>query len=206
MSLTDMPDTVTDTVTDTDTDADTDAGTDAGTDTGTRSAADPGGTLVVATLPTPMGPLSVAVDADGVVHRALFGAVSVLALPDAREVAPAEVPGPVADAMTRYLAGDLTALDTVPVRQPGGPFRQAAWAAMRTIRPGETVTYTELAELSGRPTAVRAAGSACAKNLVAPFVPCHRVVRSDGTLGGYAYGLDVKRALLEHERRHATAG
>lgn len=162
--------------------------------------------LVVTTLDTPMGPLSVAVDERGVVHRALFGAASVLALPDAREVAPADAPGPVADAVGRYLAGELTALDAVEVRQPGGPFRQAAWDAMRAIPPGETVTYTELAEMSGRPTAVRAAGSACAKNLVAPFVPCHRVVRSDGTLGGYAYGLDVKRALLEHERRHAAAG
>lgn len=162
-----------------------------------------GADLVVTTLTTPMGLLSVAVDADGVVHRALFGAASALALPDARRVAPEAVPGPVAGAVARYLAGELTALDEVTVRQPGGPFRQAAWEAMRTIPPGETVTYTELAELSGRPAAVRAAGSACAKNLVAPFVPCHRVVRSDGTLGGYAYGLDVKRALLEHERRHA---
>lgn len=164
-----------------------------------------GADLVVTTIPTPMGPLSVAVDAGGVVHRALFGAASALALPDARRVAPEDVPGPVADAVARYLTGDLAALDEVSVRQPGGPFRQAAWEAMRTIRPGETVTYTELAQLSGSPAAVRAAGSACAKNLVAPFVPCHRVVRSDGTLGGYAYGLDVKRALLEHERRFAAS-
>lgn len=162
--------------------------------------------LVITTFDTPMGPLSVAVDEAGVVHRSVFGTAPVLALPVARTVAPTEVPGPVADAVARYLAGDLAALDAVQVRQPGGPFRQAAWEAMRRIPPGGTVTYTELAEMSGRPTAVRAAGSACAKNLVAPFVPCHRVVRSDGTLGGYAYGLDAKRALLAHERRHAAAG
>ncbi len=160
--------------------------------------------LVVTTLGTPMGPLSVAVDDASVVHRALFGPASVLDLPGARAVAPADAPGPVADAVARYLAGDLAALDAVEVSQPGGPFRQAAWAAMRAIPPGETVSYSELAEMTGRPTAVRAAGSACARNLVAPFVPCHRVVRSDGTLGGYAYGLEVKRALLEHERRHAA--
>lgn len=159
--------------------------------------------VVVATLDTPVGPLSVAVDADGVVQRALFGSVAALALPDARAVAPGDLPGPVAGAVARYFDGELTALDEVRVSQPGGPFRQAAWVAMRAIPPGETVTYSELAGMSGRPTAVRAAGSACARNLVAPFVPCHRVVRSDGTLGGYAYGLDVKRALLEHERRHA---
>lgn len=174
---------------------------------GTNHTQQPGavGDLVVTTLDTPMGPLSLAVDEAGVVHRALFGSTAVLGLPQARTVPPAEVPGPVADAVGRYLDGELTALDVVEVRQPGGPFRQAAWAAMRAVPPGETVTYRELAELSGRPTAVRAAGSACAKNLVAPFVPCHRVVRSDGTLGGYAYGLDVKRALLEHERRHAAS-
>lgn len=163
------------------------------------------GSVVVTTLTTPMGPLSIAVDVAGVVHRALFGEASALALPGAPVVAAEDVPGPVVEAVARYLAGELTALDVVEVHQPGGPFRQAAWAAMRTIAPGETVTYAELAQMSGRPTAVRAAGSACAKNLVAPFVPCHRVVRSDGTLGGYAYGLAVKSALLEHERRHAQA-
>jgi methylated-DNA-[protein]-cysteine S-methyltransferase len=157
--------------------------------------------LLVATLPTPMGPLSVAVDAAGVVRRSLFGEAGVLALPDARRVAPADLPGPVADAVERYLAGEVAALGEVEVAQVGGPFRQAAWAAMRTIAPGETVTYAELAAMAGRPTAVRAAGSACATNTVAPFVPCHRVVRSDGTLGGYAWGLEVKQALLAHERR-----
>ena len=163
------------------------------------------GTWVVTTLETPMGPLSVAVDGDGVVHRALFGPASVIAVPGARTVAPDDVPGPVVDAVARYLAGELSALDVVRVQQPGGPFRQAAWEAMRAIPPGETATYAQVARRSGNPAAVRAAGSACARNLVAPFVPCHRVVRSDGTLGGYAYGLAVKQALLDHERRHGAA-
>src|SRR5690606_27330929 len=114
-----------------------------------------------------------------------------------------DLPGEVADAVARYTAGDVGALDRVPVRQPGGPFVQAVWEAMRDIGAGGTISYTELAARAGRPTAVRAAASACARNLVAPFVPCHRVVRSDGTLGGYAYGLAVKAALLEHERTHA---
>ena len=157
--------------------------------------------LVIGTLETPVGPLTVAAAPDGVVHRALFGGRAVLGLPDADVVAPADLPGPVADAVARYWAGELGALDEVEVAQPGGPFRQAAWAAMRRIPAGTTVTYTELAARAGRPAAVRAAGSACARNLVAPFVPCHRVVRADGTLGGYAYGLDVKRALLAHEQR-----
>ena len=81
---------------------------------------------------------------------------------------------------------------------------QDAWLAMRRIAPGSTLTYAELAAAAGRPAAVRAAGSACARNLVAPFVPCHRVVRTGGTLGGYYYGLDVKSALLRTEQEGAA--
>ncbi len=98
-----------------------------------------------------------------------------------------------------YNDGDLDALDAVSVSQPGGPFMQQAWGALRGVKPGETDSYTGLATRAGRPQAVRAAGAACAKNMVAPFVPCHRIVRSDGSLGGYYYGLPVKQALLTHE-------
>jgi methylated-DNA-[protein]-cysteine S-methyltransferase len=105
----------------------------------------------------------------------------------------------VSEAIDAYVAGDGGALDRVPVQQPGGEFYQAAWQAMRQIPPGETWSYAELAAKVGRPSAIRAAGSACARNNVAPFVPCHRVLRSDGSLGGYAYGLPAKRALLAHE-------
>ena len=112
---------------------------------------------------------------------------------------------PVAEAVAAYTNGDLTALDAVPVSQPGGDFLQAAWVALRGVPAGRTATYTELAELAGRPTASRAAGSACARNMVAPFVPCHRILRSDGTLGGYYYGLPVKSALLRHEHALSEA-
>jgi methylated-DNA-[protein]-cysteine S-methyltransferase len=105
----------------------------------------------------------------------------------------------VSEAIDAYVAGDGGALDRVPVQQAGGEFYQAAWQAMRQIPPGETWSYAELAAKVGRPSAIRAAGSACARNNVAPFVPCHRVLRSDGSLGGYAYGLPAKRALLAHE-------
>lgn len=105
----------------------------------------------------------------------------------------------ISEAIEAYEAGDGGALDRVPVDQPGGEFYQAAWQAMRQIPPGETWSYAELAAKLGKPKAVRAAGSACARNNVAPFVPCHRILRSDGSLGGYAYGLPVKRALLVHE-------
>jgi methylated-DNA-[protein]-cysteine S-methyltransferase len=103
------------------------------------------------------------------------------------------------DALGRYAAGDLDALDAVLVSQPGGPFLQRAWTELRGVKAGETDSYAGLAERAGSPAAVRAAGQACARNKVAPFVPCHRILRTDGTLGGYAYGLPVKAALLAHE-------
>ncbi len=98
----------------------------------------------------------------------------------------------------------MRAIDAVPVRQASGPYRAHAWDVLRTVEPGDPVTYTRYAELSGRPAAVRAAAGACAMNAAALFVPCHRVLRTDGSLGGFRYGLDVKRSLLDREAR-ATA-
>ena len=109
--------------------------------------------------------------------------------------------GPFSLALQAYFDGDVTAPDTLPVSQPGGGFRQAAWKVMREVPPGETISYGELASRAGNPSAVRAAGSACAQNMVAPIVPCHRIVRTGGALGGYYYGLATKEWLLAHERR-----
>lgn len=104
----------------------------------------------------------------------------------------------LASIMQRYNDGDSAALDEAPVVQHGPDFRMRAWSAMRTIPAGEVVTYGDLASRAGNPGAARAAGTACALNTVMLFVPCHRIVASTG-LGGYAYGLDIKRALLRHE-------
>ena len=113
--------------------------------------------------------------------------------------------GAWSDAVRAYFAGDVGAISTVPVIQPSAPFTAAARDEMRAIRVGRTLTYTELAAAAGRPDAPRAAGAACAGNRTALFVPCHRVVRTDGTLGGYLWGLPVKRWLLEFERQAAEA-
>lgn len=110
---------------------------------------------------------------------------------------------PVADALAAYAGGDVTALDGLAVEQPGTEFRQAAWDGLRRIAPGEPLSYGGFAEAIGKPSAVRAAGTACAKNLAAVVVPCHRVVKSDGSAGSYLYGAEAKQALLEHEARHA---
>lgn len=128
----------------------------------------------------------------------------------AREMNPLPVgQGTVAEALQAYADGQVDALAALKVEQPGTEFRQQVWEAMRRIPPGSPATYGELAVLAERPQAVRAAGSACAKNLCAVVVPCHRVVRSGGSAnsaqrtGNYLYGPGTKSALLEFEAAHA---
>ncbi|MBN8817050.1 MAG: bifunctional DNA-binding transcriptional regulator/O6-methylguanine-DNA methyltransferase Ada [Sphingomonas sp.] len=87
----------------------------------------------------------------------------------------------------------------LPLDVQGTAFQEAVWQALRDIPPGETRSYAELAAAAGNPKAVRAAGTACGKNHVAVIVPCHRAQRSDGSIGGYAYGVDRKVALLTRE-------
>lgn len=165
--------------------------------------------LTATEVATPVGPLAIVTDGGTVVAS---GFTSIQDQVDrlapslrGRGVVRTDDLGAVTDAVRAYFTGDVGALDTVPVRQPGGAFTQEAWRVMRDIPAGSTWSYAELAAKSGRPAAVRAAGGACAKNMVAPFVPCHRVVRSGGSLGGYYYGLPVKRWLLDHERGVSTA-
>lgn len=98
------------------------------------------------------------------------------------------------------LVDDPARTADLPVDVQGTAFQQAVWAALRAIPPGETRSYSEIAAMVGRPGAVRAAGSACGDNHLAVLIPCHRVLRSNGGLGGYAYGLERKEKLLARER------
>jgi methylated-DNA-[protein]-cysteine S-methyltransferase len=165
-----------------------------------------------ATIPTPPGPFTVLVesDADGrdvvlasgwtddtsdllpVVHASLRPAGS-------------ERVGDLAvlDVVEKFFAGDVTAIDEVAVRQRSGPFLQEAWEVLRTVPAGRPDSYAAFAARCGRPSAVRAAAGACARNAAALFVPCHRVLGSDGGLGGFRWGTPVKRWLLDHEAAHA---
>lgn len=157
------------------------------------------------TLDTPAGPFTYVVSAAGAVRASGFtpGPEALLPLihPALREeVRPTADAGGIGPVVRSYLDGDLAALDAVPVEQrTGGPFTTHAWLVMRDIRPGFPLTYAGYAELAGRPAAVRAAAAACARNAAALFVPCHRVLGTDGTLRGYRWGLDVKTWLLNHE-------
>jgi methylated-DNA-[protein]-cysteine S-methyltransferase len=161
--------------------------------------------LTHSTIPTPAGPLTLVVTRTGAVRAAGFTTEvdELLSLihPDlGEETRPADDVGSAGEAVRSYFDGDLTAIDDVAVElRTGGDFMAHAWEVMRDIKPGAPVTYTGFAELAGRPAAVRAAAAACARNPVAFFVPCHRVLRLDGGLGGYRWGLPVKRWLLDHE-------
>ena len=105
----------------------------------------------------------------------------------------------ISELIENYFDGELTSLNSIAVSQPGQKFSQAAWKTMRKISPGKVLSYSELAAKAGSPSAVRAAGTACARNLIAPIIPCHRIVRTGGALGNYAYGLAAKEWLLRHE-------
>jgi methylated-DNA-[protein]-cysteine S-methyltransferase len=158
-----------------------------------------------ATLDTPAGPFTTVVDADGAVLASGWTADVDTLLPLVHPaLRPAAVHrmtdlGLVSTAISRYHEGDLGAVDDVAVRQRSGPYLEHAWDVLRTVPAGAPISYTEYAAKSGRPAAVRAAASACARNAAALFVPCHRVLRNDGSLGGFRWGLPVKRWLLEHE-------
>jgi methylated-DNA-[protein]-cysteine S-methyltransferase len=126
-----------------------------------------------------------------VIHRSLR--------PEAVALAPRLA---VLDVVDAFHAGEVGAIDDVVVRQRSGPFLTEAWEMLRTVPAGRPDTYAAFAARCGRPTAVRAAANACARNAAALFVPCHRVMGSDGGMGGFRWGTDVKRWLLDHEAEH----
>lgn len=155
-------------------------------------------------LPTPVGPLSL-LARDGMLVAAGFTAdpqEMFVRLSPALQALGLTTGGvdEAAQAVQDYLDGKIDALDAVPVEQPGTATRQRLYEALRDVPAGTTVSYGQLAERAGLPrTAARAAGSACAQNLIAPFVPCHRVLPTTGGYGGYYYGTNVKEWLLAHE-------
>ncbi len=102
-------------------------------------------------------------------------------------------------ALAAYFAGEMDALDAIGVDPQGTEFKQQVWKLLREVPAGTTVSYGELAARVGAPGAARAVGTANATNPVCLIIPCHRVIRTGGGLGGYGFGLDRKRWLLAHE-------
>jgi methylated-DNA-[protein]-cysteine S-methyltransferase len=162
-------------------------------------------TLTLDRIASPVGEVLVVTDADGAVRaldfhdyeprlrRLLNRHYGAVALSEGR------APQLVRDAVDAWFGGDLTAFDGLEVRTGGTVFQRAVWRALRDIPPGETRTYGQLAAAIGAPKAVRAVGLANGANPVGVIVPCHRVIGANGTLTGYAGGLERKRWLLAHE-------
>jgi methylated-DNA-[protein]-cysteine S-methyltransferase len=117
---------------------------------------------------------------------------------------PANNPNGLSDRLRRYFAGDVAAIDGLPVASVGTPFQREVWRALRDIPVGTTCSYGELAQRISRPRAVRAVGTANGSNPISIVVPCHRVIGANGSLTGYGGGMERKRWLLNHEREPLT--
>ncbi|HUN50535.1 MAG TPA: methylated-DNA--[protein]-cysteine S-methyltransferase [Candidatus Sulfotelmatobacter sp.] len=118
-----------------------------------------------------------------------------------------EAPAPATThrALADYFAGDLDAIDALPIATGGTAFQRSVWQALRNIPAGATTSYGALATTLSHPRASRAVGLANGANPISIVLPCHRVIGADGSLTGYGGGLPRKRWLLEHERRHRSA-
>ncbi|RLK47863.1 methylated-DNA--[protein]-cysteine S-methyltransferase [Microbacterium telephonicum] len=158
-------------------------------------------TATIQTVETPDGAFTILADEGGRVLASGWTADPAAILGRVR-TAPSDVRAGETDAaaaVVAYYDGDLAAIDDVAVAQHGTAMQLAGWAALRRIAPGRPLSYSAFAAELGSPRAVRAAASICARNAPALFVPCHRVLRGDGSLGGFAWGEPVKRSLLDRE-------
>lgn len=153
------------------------------------------------TVESSLGPMLVAATGRGLCRISFGEGVSDLRarFPHA-DLQPADAALDAMAARVAALVDDPASGADLPTDIGGTAFQQAVWAALRAIPPGETRSYGDVAAAIGRPGAVRAAGTACGDNNLAILIPCHRVVRSDGSMGGYAWGLDRKQALLAKEK------
>lgn len=163
----------------------------------------PQGGLQSSTLASPIGKLYLLTRDETVLALNLSGFKDLLSTLTGEELSEKIGKGsknhPVVEKLERYFDGELSVINTIKVKQPGGEFTQAAWSAMRRIKAGRADSYADLAHNAGRPAAIRAAGSACAKNKILFIVPCHRVIKTGGAIGNYGPGVDKKVWLLRHE-------
>ena len=159
--------------------------------------------LLFASHKTPIGVLNLIADQDLLLAANLSTPKALkesLSLDDlAREFKEVKTIPVISELIESYFEGNLSAIGAIKTSQPGATFSQSAWKAMRKVSPGKVISYSDLADRAGSPAAVRAAGSACAKNAIVLIVPCHRIVKTGGALGNYAYGLNKKEWLLRHE-------
>lgn len=161
--------------------------------------------LTLDVLATPIGEIDVVTDADGRLRVLEFHdqpqrlARALRLHHRDRAVETGAAPAAVRDGLAAYFAGELAALRTVPWTIGGTAFQRQMWNALVEIPPGEATTYARLAQRLGRPSAIRAVGTANGANPIAVVVPCHRVIGTGGSLTGYGGGIERKRWLLAHE-------
>ncbi|QNI36762.1 methylated-DNA--[protein]-cysteine S-methyltransferase [Edaphobacter albus] len=118
---------------------------------------------------------------------------------DGFRLEPVRNPHGLSETMARYFAGELSVIDTLPVKTAGTSFQREVWRALRAIECGKTISYAELAKRIGRSNTVRAVGTANGANPIGVVVPCHRVIGANGSLTGYGGGMERKAWLLRHE-------
>jgi AraC family transcriptional regulator of adaptative response/methylated-DNA-[protein]-cysteine methyltransferase len=152
---------------------------------------------------TSLGPMLVAATEKGVCRLSFNEGVEALEqrFPDAELVEGGQDFSALVEQVVAAVESPGEAGKDIPLDVKGTAFQERVWQELRRIPPGETRSYAQIAAAAGKPKAVRAAGSANGANNVAVLIPCHRVVRSDGSLGGYAYGTEIKRKLLEREAK-----
>jgi methylated-DNA-[protein]-cysteine S-methyltransferase len=163
--------------------------------------------LLMDRIDTPLGELFIVADHDGNLRSTAWADCDTHLRPSLElhygkngfTIEPSRNSSGLAEAIARYFAGDLAAIDTLPVQTAGTPFQREVWRALREIPCGTAISYATLARRIGRPNAVRAVGLANGSNPVGIVVPCHRVIGSDGSLTGYGGGIERKRWLLRHE-------
>ncbi len=163
-------------------------------------------TLLIDRLKTPIGEMLIVADHEGNLraagwtnHETVMRRLLRRHFGEEFTLEPARNPHGFTQALKSYFEGELTAIDSLPVKTAGTPFQCEVWCALRKISCGTTVSYGDLAREIERPAAVRAVGLANGSNPIGVVVPCHRVIGADGSLTGYGGGIERKRWLLEHE-------
>lgn len=163
--------------------------------------------LLIDRIDTPIGEMLIVADHDGNLRATdwreyedrMFRLLQIHYREHGFRLEPTRNPSGLSDSIRSYFARELPAIDAIQVQTAGTPFQKEVWHALRKIQCGTTISYSELAQQIGRPSAVRAVGLANGSNPIGVVVPCHRVIGSNGSLTGYGGGIERKRWLLQHE-------
>lgn len=166
-------------------------------------------TLLIDRIATPLGEFALVSDEEGKLHAGewtdcmdrLERSLRILHGAGGYSLKTARNPGGHSAALRAYFAGDIAAIDKLPVAKFGTEFQQLMWRNLRKLPAGKTMAYSDFAERIGKPAAIRAVGAANGANPISVVVPCHRLVGANGSLTKYGGGLHRKQWLLEHERK-----